>query len=288
MRPYVMLIFLAACANSTDTDNEENTGNQDTDVEDSGAKTTETDCANGVDDDRDGLVDCEDADCFSSDCTETCDDGHDNDGDSLIDCLDDDCWGLSCDHPHGVKAWVTSGEVPKQILIDGTFEYRKCNGNYGKGDCRGGVLYGENIQGQVQVQSPSAEGWSGATTTCEWSVGAVVFGSGSCFGTVNGSAYIDLQTSPPVRQNTYVEPGCRLYDVGFLPTTLTLVPAGAAINSSVIWYGGNKEMNFSMDRDHVYNEPCSNGGSTFSKSYSSMQSFSLDPTSGDAFTFTGK
>lgn len=58
-------------------------------------------CDNGVDDDGNGLADCDDAACFDS-CTttqgdvEVCDDGLDNDRDWLIDCDDRDC-ASSCD-----------------------------------------------------------------------------------------------------------------------------------------------------------------------------------------------
>ncbi len=46
------------------------------------------DCHNGIDDDGDGLVDCDDPDC---DCTEICDNGIDDDGDGFIDADDPDC-----------------------------------------------------------------------------------------------------------------------------------------------------------------------------------------------------
>jgi hypothetical protein len=53
------------------------------------------DCGNGVDDDIDGDIDCDDSDCFgdATDCaTETnCTDAADNDGDTTIDCADSDC-----------------------------------------------------------------------------------------------------------------------------------------------------------------------------------------------------
>jgi hypothetical protein len=52
-------------------------------------------CGDGVDNDKDGLVDCADSDCLQKrPCIgpETCDDGVDNNGDSLIDCGDPDCW----------------------------------------------------------------------------------------------------------------------------------------------------------------------------------------------------
>ena len=54
------------------------------------APTTDTACFDGVDGDSDGLIDCEDGDCFTA-CAEDCADGFDNDDDGWIDCMDDDC-----------------------------------------------------------------------------------------------------------------------------------------------------------------------------------------------------
>ncbi|MCP4873808.1 MAG: hypothetical protein GY898_34400 [Proteobacteria bacterium] len=55
----------------------------------------EFDCGNGLDDDGDGLVDCDDPDCANDpECggdPEICDDGIDNDGDGRVDCEDADC-----------------------------------------------------------------------------------------------------------------------------------------------------------------------------------------------------
>ncbi|MGR3310341.1 MAG: hypothetical protein ACUZ77_06155, partial [Candidatus Brocadiales bacterium] len=48
------------------------------------------DCTNGIDDDGDGLVDCNDSDCPPC-STEDCTNGTDDDGDGLVDCLDPDC-----------------------------------------------------------------------------------------------------------------------------------------------------------------------------------------------------
>ena len=57
----------------------------------------ETNCTNGIDDDGDGLVDCDDPDCAASnECTvEICDNGIDDDGDGWIDCSDSECYNLS-------------------------------------------------------------------------------------------------------------------------------------------------------------------------------------------------
>ncbi|MDE0959501.1 MAG: hypothetical protein OSB09_01845 [Planctomycetota bacterium] len=69
-----------------------------------GAPTPEN-CTNGVDDDGDGLIDCEDTDCdLDPACVgappENCTNGTDDDGDGLIDCDDPDCSSLpSCQLP---------------------------------------------------------------------------------------------------------------------------------------------------------------------------------------------
>lgn len=61
---------------------------------------TETNCTDGVDNDLDGDIDCDDSDCAGNPaCSvlpqeeDNCTDGIDNDGDSLIDCDDIDCAG---------------------------------------------------------------------------------------------------------------------------------------------------------------------------------------------------
>ncbi len=51
-------------------------------------------CGNGLDDDRDGQIDCDDSECAAdAACAEpeVCDDGVDNDGDGDLDCADSDC-----------------------------------------------------------------------------------------------------------------------------------------------------------------------------------------------------
>jgi len=52
-------------------------------------------CTDGLDNDCDGAVDCDDRDCFrDAACTaaqEICDDSADNDGDGFADCDDPDC-----------------------------------------------------------------------------------------------------------------------------------------------------------------------------------------------------
>lgn len=93
----------------------------------------EVDCANGVDDDGDGQIDCADVDCIEADlvCETTrdrCRDGMDNDGDERADCEVDSCvdagfcepfepdagcsvveqWGC----PVGMGCWLTDEGTP--------------------------------------------------------------------------------------------------------------------------------------------------------------------------------
>jgi hypothetical protein len=64
-------------------------------------------CDNGLDDDVDGLLDCEDGDCTAG-CVETdCADQVDDDFDGTTDCLDDDCWTRDC--VDSTLAWTTHG-----------------------------------------------------------------------------------------------------------------------------------------------------------------------------------
>jgi hypothetical protein len=50
-------------------------------------------CDDGIDNDNDGFIDCDDIDCDSdTGCVvEICNDGIDNDSDGFIDCDDIDC-----------------------------------------------------------------------------------------------------------------------------------------------------------------------------------------------------
>ena len=56
----------------------------------------ETKCGNMIDDDGDGLIDCDDPDCFNSNvCTvEICNNGIDDDNDGWTDCSDSECFDL--------------------------------------------------------------------------------------------------------------------------------------------------------------------------------------------------
>ena len=82
------------CSDGIDNDND---GVVDCNDKDCAATCTrEVSCTNGLDDDHDGLTDCADPDCGSACTHETsCTNGIDDDKDGLIDCKDPDC-ATSC------------------------------------------------------------------------------------------------------------------------------------------------------------------------------------------------
>lgn len=116
-------------------------------------------CADGGDDDGDGLVDCEDGDCMSA-CTELCTGGQDDDGDGLIDCLDDDCWGPDCN----LEVRIVGGAGG--ISIDSPHDY-DCSNFPVTVDFRGQPVVGE-------IRGVDADG---EAATCEWQAGVYMMDS---------------------------------------------------------------------------------------------------------------
>lgn len=192
-------------------------------------------CGNGVDDDLDGTIDCEDADCVgAAGCSELCSDGLDNDGDGLLDCDDDECWGLGC-HPEGVRAQVNTGQV--------TYER-----DYGAG--RGGycgffydwdqshtTITGRalGVVGTVAVLPPGGAWGGGSTTTCSWGVATASFGDRYRY-VDSTTAFTSHTVTPVTRAGVWVAPGCRLAGSAFLPDELWLRGAAFEDSDSVPWY----------------------------------------------------
>ena len=80
-------------------------------------------CDDGVDNDGDVLVDCDDPDCVSFvDClVEICDDGIDNDEDGLVDCDDPDC----ADFTDCIPCFPESTDDLASSVAEGIFEAPK-------------------------------------------------------------------------------------------------------------------------------------------------------------------
>jgi hypothetical protein len=111
-------------------------------------------CANGIDDDKNGLTDCQDPNCWDSgDCEVTfdfCRDGIDNDNNGLVDCEQSSCWSTgACDAfatnctffpipqsgcPVGMGCYrssmATTGMVSYSCRLEGSGkDAAPCNGN---------------------------------------------------------------------------------------------------------------------------------------------------------------
>ena len=135
------------------------------------------DCSNGIDDDLDGLLDCEDADCAGSEaCTEACSGGIDEDGDGLVDCEDGDCWGID-DCPEG-EIWVTSGHAAHSRWISHTsrsYTYINAYGSTcfvfaGHSAASMDTFVVTDLQGQVRLPTQA-----GGLQSCDWSVNKASF-----------------------------------------------------------------------------------------------------------------
>ncbi|MFD0932355.1 hypothetical protein ACFQ0R_07050 [Psychroflexus salinarum] len=104
---FTILLCIIACSESENVNNDnereicddgiDNNGNGLVDCDDMSCSSNrfcfESNCDDGIDNDEDGFTDCEDLDCedFQECLIERCIDGVDNDGDGLIDCEDPDC-----------------------------------------------------------------------------------------------------------------------------------------------------------------------------------------------------
>ncbi len=90
-------------------------------------------CDDGIDNDRDGKVDCADSNCANSPaCIENCNDGIDNDADGLIDCNDDDCAQADhCKLPEVTP--FNPADYPDGYcgdgIVNGTDDNEECDGN---------------------------------------------------------------------------------------------------------------------------------------------------------------
>lgn len=81
-------------------------------------------CNNGVDDDNDGDVDCDDSDCdaLAYCADEVCDNGSDDDADGYADCLDSDCVGDAACTGGVCAADLELGTIDSSDTYDATFD----------------------------------------------------------------------------------------------------------------------------------------------------------------------
>jgi hypothetical protein len=126
-------------------------GNYVLDINRTGPQCWETDCADGLDDDEDGAVDCADPDCaLATNCYESsCTDGVDNEGDGATDCDDGECFADA----------ACAGLCPNADLGTATGDGLVSGANKGTGDtfpssagCGSGASSGEDAA--VSWQAP--------------------------------------------------------------------------------------------------------------------------------------
>lgn len=210
-------------------------------------------CDDGIDNDGDGLVDCEDGDCATSGaCVELCDDGIDNDGDGLIDCTDDDCYGPEC-HTSPVSSWVESGRMSLQGRLQYTYRFGSTCSPVAFGAKHQGSGTAYSVTGKVQATPKGATG----PVECDWTVSRASFMQRTTlvtFPTYDASVYVQ----PVRRTGVSVEPGCGIGPTAtwFLPQELRPFRGRVPDNSSQVWYSGARVGGFSTSSS-AFNFTCS-------------------------------
>lgn len=127
----------------------------------------EADCGDGYDEDGDGLVDCEDADCVDA-CTELdCGDAVDDDDDGFVDCQDDDCWAP--EGPCRVSARVIGG-IGQTVFRE--YGLRCYSGYFEEAS-----FVAQGVEGLLLFDGPSG------ASSCSWGAGRVqIEGSRNSYG----------------------------------------------------------------------------------------------------------
>lgn len=169
------------------------------------------DCYDGRDNDRDGLIDCEDGDCaHTTQCEEICGNEIDDDGDGAVDCGDDACFGeKGCPSQVGLQGGHVWTAGDRQYSLDlwsatlsSTFEAR---------------LLATQVEGTVQGS------WHHHPTTCTWTLDRVSWeGWGDRFRSVFGSSFVNNDALGPYRTGFAVSKGCPWKAPSFLPGQLGL------------------------------------------------------------------
>lgn len=149
-------------------------------------------CQSGVDEDCDGLVDCEDADCLTQ-CIEDCLTAGDEDQDGYEDCEDEDCWGVGdCGSP---EVQVTGG----------TLYVRRAQYLYSPGVAHSFHYANFYPSGRVEHGSESCN-WSGRLfASASWSSGLKLQSMARVSSSVSSACTIPLGSDwlPPLSQMTW-------------------------------------------------------------------------------------
>lgn len=197
-------------------------------------------CGDGRDNDRDGLLDCEEAACaFEPPCAEVCGNGEDDDDNGLTDELDDLCWTS-----HAASARVTA-----RVNGGGAIHHRWSSllDSYNRGWV-GNVVSSSNRA----LSLDSAWGTAQVTTAasgvfaCTWGASGIGFGWETFHRFVwmsSSSTRVSSSGAIPVtRSLSWVDSGCPVPASSFLPTALKTSATGqfaASSSGSIVgrrWY----------------------------------------------------
>lgn len=157
-------------------------------------------------------------------CTETdCANDVDDDGDGLLDCADDDCWGEAC-HPAGVRAWVTGGTAYLH-LRHAHVQSETSIMHWDHAATTDAVLAtATGVMGRVQVLPSGASTWDGPVTTCTWTLEREERHMSHSAGWREGAIWDHATAARDTVVGLEVATGCRLAaaDPWFLPDGLFL------------------------------------------------------------------
>jgi hypothetical protein len=208
----------------------------------------EKDCSDGVDNDTDGLMDCEDGDCFSDGyCNEDCTDGIDNNDNGQIDLEDDVC---------AISVQATGGSM--RIQHSRMWEW---SGYTGWRETTAAIA--ENVTGLLWVQNQ----------VCTWTVDYARFERVQWGGDWQVSYDIDLFAR---RDNLQLSPDCPQFDHYFLPMYGVVHLSESQMfadwkgNRGDLWYQGT-----------LFDSTSSEGSSPQDKSRWSVESWFFELGSGD-------
>lgn len=197
-------------------------------------------CANGRDDDCDGLMDCEDDDCETDpSCVErVCDDDLDDDGDGRVDCTDDDCWGTAaCIDARTLRARVLSGRAQRDQAR--AVWLASC---YAKATSFGPPenelrmsrqlghtgLHATNVIGSLAIET------SAGTATCAWGISAGGWRVTREDAILTGQSMAAVEVLGILRSGFWIDDDCPISTSGFLPDRLEVESISAA--GSLGWY----------------------------------------------------
>ena len=184
------------------------------------------DCFDSIENDCDGLLDCEDGDCATTNgCFEAdCNNNDDDDDDGQIDCLDDDCWTESKCVDHAV-AQVTGGSYRTGESLNVT-AFSFYGSSFIISSSRSSFIRATSATGVLKVYGDFG------TRSCGWTVGSMSW--------AHLSTYYGNQTvTGPSRTNFQVSSACPWTSTAFLPSQMKRSGnKGLTKTSSLIWYQG--------------------------------------------------